>query len=280
MDHSYDLPRDATERERLELQHRMYSGILGFLIHPAIEARLPQNAIIADIGTGTGAWLLDAAEHLPKTMCLVGLDISDAQFPASLACPSNCEFRLLNLLDPVPPELQNAFDMIHLRLLIAGLGPGLWDIASQNIFKMLKPGGLLQWDEPDVFRTTAVQMDPNASLRNCELAVESAIRIVKQMNHVEPEGGLGAILEKAGFLNVSRYRFSSERAPELRKPYSLAHSGAILSILDIAAKKMTNCGWTPEQVAELRNSVRQDIESEGIYFTLTLSIFVGEKPGA
>lgn len=45
MDHSYDLPRDATERERLELQHRMYSGILGFLIHPAIEARLPQNAV-------------------------------------------------------------------------------------------------------------------------------------------------------------------------------------------------------------------------------------------
>lgn len=73
--------------------------------------------------------------------------MSDAQFPSPP--PLGIEFTTLNILDPVPVELESTFDVLHLRLLVLGLPTGTWDRASRNILKLLKPGGWVQWEEAD-----------------------------------------------------------------------------------------------------------------------------------
>jgi hypothetical protein len=41
------------------------------------------------------------------------------------------------------------FDVVHIRLLVLGLPQGSWDLACKNLFRLLKPGGWLQWEEGD-----------------------------------------------------------------------------------------------------------------------------------
>jgi hypothetical protein len=56
---------------------------------------------------------------------------------------------LQNLLDPVPQDKKETFDVLHLRLLVLGLPTGQWKTACENLFQLLKPGGYLQWEEGD-----------------------------------------------------------------------------------------------------------------------------------
>jgi hypothetical protein len=61
---TYGLTRDARESTRLDSQHIVWKKNIGFLLHPVIAASIPSNAHICDLGTGTGAWILDLAnEH-------------------------------------------------------------------------------------------------------------------------------------------------------------------------------------------------------------------------
>ena len=64
----YLLPRNATESERLNLQHKIFESSLGYLIHPFIlqHVETPNTVVaIADIGCGTGVWLREAAKVFP-----------------------------------------------------------------------------------------------------------------------------------------------------------------------------------------------------------------------
>lgn len=58
---TYTLDRDAAESRRLDMQHQAWAKGVGYLIHPRIAETLPRDAKIADVGTGTGIWLMDLA---------------------------------------------------------------------------------------------------------------------------------------------------------------------------------------------------------------------------
>ncbi|KAI0154319.1 hypothetical protein GGR57DRAFT_111013 [Xylariaceae sp. FL1272] len=69
---------------------------------------------IADVGTGTGIWLLDANEQL-KDAELVGLDISLDAAPPFETCPSSIKLRRWDVRENVPEDLVGAFDIITVR---------------------------------------------------------------------------------------------------------------------------------------------------------------------
>lgn len=58
---TYGLTRDAPETARLDGQHIVWKTNVGFLLHPRIVETLPEAAVIGEIGTGTGVWLVDLA---------------------------------------------------------------------------------------------------------------------------------------------------------------------------------------------------------------------------
>lgn len=147
-DTDYKLHRDNRESLRLTTQHYCLTERQGWLLHPEIDSAVSklQNPQIVDVATGTGIWAVDAARKYPSAD-VTGLDISDAQYPATWTWPENLDFGILDLLNEVPSHLKGRFDVVHCRLLLAA-GPSVdKSIFIDRFSKLLKPGGWLQWDE-------------------------------------------------------------------------------------------------------------------------------------
>jgi ubiquinone/menaquinone biosynthesis C-methylase UbiE len=132
----------------LNLQHYLWRETCGFTIHPAIPIDKP-DVKIAEVGTGTGIWLLELAKSLPSTASFAGFDISAGQFPSPDWVAPNISFAALDASKPPPAHLQNQFDVVHLRLftlVVENNDPAPY---IHHCMSLLKPGGYLQWDEYD-----------------------------------------------------------------------------------------------------------------------------------
>lgn len=129
---------------KLDEQHQLITQTLGFLIHPTIPLTSPALKI-ADIGTGTGIFLLDLARHLPPSCHLTGFDISSSAFPASQSLPQNVTFKTQDMLLPFPASEIGTYDIVAVRFVSVATTRSDWAKAVQNLMTLLKPGGWLQW---------------------------------------------------------------------------------------------------------------------------------------
>lgn len=62
-------------------------------------------------------WLLDVARNCPSAY-LAGFDISPAQFPHTKWLPENVALSTLDILKPIPEHLREAFDVVHVGLIV------------------------------------------------------------------------------------------------------------------------------------------------------------------
>ena len=134
----YMLSRNQEESQRLDAQHH-YSRALahGHLIQPSI----PQSSLrkIADVGTGTGIWLREAAQQLAKPDELIeftGFDISAQQFPKDNI--QGVHFVVHDVVEPFPQQYHGNFDLVHVRLLSYALKAQILKKAVENIIKILR----------------------------------------------------------------------------------------------------------------------------------------------
>ncbi|PON20323.1 hypothetical protein TGAM01_v210822 [Trichoderma gamsii] len=144
----YVLGREYSEGLRLETQHLLFNIHNGYTIDPKIP--ISPGMKIADIGTGTGIWLLDVARQVPSTVQLDAFDISDKQFPHKDSRPDNMSCRILDAFSQVPDELIGVYDVVHLRLWCCIVRDCNTAALIQHATQLLKPGGYLQWDEADL----------------------------------------------------------------------------------------------------------------------------------
>lgn len=112
---SYIFQRDCMASTRLNSQHLVWQRELGFLLHPDIP-ELPDGAIVADVATGTGAWLLDAAETRPKVK-FDGFDISLAQCPAKNLLPPNVDISEWDMFQSPSKDMIAKYDVVSQSLL-------------------------------------------------------------------------------------------------------------------------------------------------------------------
>lgn len=143
---AYILNRDIFATIRLNCQHWIWHQELGYNIHPSIK--VPSHGRIADLATGTGAWLLEVARERPDAQC-DGFDINLDQAPPQIWLPSNISLRTWNVYESPPPELIGAYDMVHIRLLAVVVRDKNTLPIIKNAALLLKPYGWLQWDEID-----------------------------------------------------------------------------------------------------------------------------------
>ena len=169
-DQGYILSRDFLASARLSFQHDLYISRLGYHLHPSIVSSLPSSQDappqILDLATGNGIWATDLASNLAaiggRPLKITALDISPLQFPADSTRPDKVAFGVYDFLTDVPDEYIGRFDIIHVRFIMAALfdprtrdpsftsGAALSskrDTAIQNMHRMLRPGGWLQWQE-------------------------------------------------------------------------------------------------------------------------------------
>ncbi|KAI9322160.1 S-adenosyl-L-methionine-dependent methyltransferase [Dichotomocladium elegans] len=142
---SYYLPRDEEEQDRLNSEHFAIKALFSSNILPSVEQHLPLNANILDIGCGSGSWVMEVAIDHPNAH-VTGIDMAD-MFPTTIR-PENVTFQLCNILDGLPyPD--NTFDFVHMRQLIVALRGTEWPMVLCEIYRVLKPGGLVQLVESD-----------------------------------------------------------------------------------------------------------------------------------
>ncbi|GKZ51908.1 hypothetical protein AbraIFM66951_008159 [Aspergillus brasiliensis] len=161
----YMLESDYAAACRLNLQVYLWKKSLKFTLHPSIPL-LPDNVSpralrIADIATGTALWLLDLSEELPPLSAqLDGFDIDLSKAPNSKWLPTNICLGQWNIFDPVPDHMLGRYDVVHLRLLILVVQDSDPLPIMRNVYRMLKPGGYIQWDELNYPDTHVVKVNP------------------------------------------------------------------------------------------------------------------------
>jgi trans-aconitate methyltransferase len=188
---------------------------MGYIIHPSIAKRLPPNARIADLATGTGVFLKRLAPAYPEAV-LDGYDISSALFPEKTALPSNMNLSVLDVKQPVPKQLHGTYDLVHVRLIIAGMLPDDWKVVVRNLSRLLKPGGAMQWEEGDYISAQQYRGRVDSTftaVRSMEMMMIDALRD----RFLHGWKSLADDMTAAGLTHVERDVVSSDRVPETRE---------------------------------------------------------------
>ncbi|CEI95069.1 hypothetical protein RMCBS344292_09270 [Rhizopus microsporus] len=143
---NYVLPNNDDEVDRLHQQHWILKYIFGCNYHAPIHNLLEKGIKVLDSGCGPATWCFDMAEAYPNSK-FQGIDISRV-FPESIK-PINVKFVNGNIAQLLPFE-DNTFDYIHQRLLVGGLTHTDWENNLKEIYRVLKPGGYVEFAEPDI----------------------------------------------------------------------------------------------------------------------------------
>ncbi|RAK99202.1 class I SAM-dependent methyltransferase [Aspergillus ibericus CBS 121593] len=130
-------PVDDDEADRLDLQHDVFNEVFdGRLIFPPI----PQPRRVLDCGHGAGSWAVEVAEQYPRCE-ITGVDISPHM--NSDGVPENLWFQVDDLNRPFTFP-SNHFDLVHSRMMAAGINRSRWPSYIRDIKRVLKPGGWVQ----------------------------------------------------------------------------------------------------------------------------------------
>ncbi|KAI9646005.1 hypothetical protein NHQ30_005443 [Ciborinia camelliae] len=155
--HGYVFDRSHIAACRLNLQYYLWKEALQFVVHPSVP--LNNDSVIADVATGTGAWLLDVARDFPKAT-LDGFDNDVRQAPHQSWLPENVSMRHWDIFTDLPDDMVGKYDYVHVRLLVLVLDSNSQSSVIQKLLRMLKPGGYLQWDELDCVNMHVRKVDP------------------------------------------------------------------------------------------------------------------------
>ena len=217
----YTLDRGYSAASRLNYQFYLWKKTLKFNLHPSIP--VPKDtARIADVGTGTGIWLLDLAEEVPTSVQMDGLDITLSQAPPKQWLPPNISMREWSIFEDVPGDLVGKFDIVHVRLLLLVIPDDNAVPVVQRLAKMLKPGGYLQWEELSGFGHRVVTVNPSIQTP----AFQEMYRIMDGRGKFEWTLRLPTSMSENGFEDAQIHQYEDNM--DLAK----AHSDMLLEMLE------------------------------------------------
>lgn len=236
---------------------------------------LPENARIADVGTGTGIWMKELAEISPSTYSFNGYDISPDQFLPTESLPSNVTLELGDFKKPIPEELRGKFDLVNVRLIIISMGVGVWEPTLQNILTLLKPGGAIQWVEGNFleargFRGASPASTPGHFLTQGQVQFNSTL--VKRFRWCFPE--FHKMYADAGLEKIEEDVLSTDRLIEQRPEFTEIGIGAVFGALANLAKTKEEGCWNEQEVQEAKQKALEDLGS-GAYLRWDIHVTVG-----
>ncbi|KAH8901368.1 S-adenosyl-L-methionine-dependent methyltransferase [Thozetella sp. PMI_491] len=151
----YFLGRGFSANTRLNLQYFLWKD-QGYSLHPSIPTDV-ENLRVAEIGVGTGIWLVDLARCLPKSARIDGFDINLTQCSPKEWLPANVEVHQLDCLKPFPENLLGQYDVVRIQRFHVAVHNNDPRPIIRNFISLLKPGGWIQWAEMDYSRWEVIR---------------------------------------------------------------------------------------------------------------------------
>ncbi|KAI1109695.1 hypothetical protein F5Y14DRAFT_394684 [Nemania sp. NC0429] len=268
-----NMTRTTREAQRLDEQFDLMTENVGYLLHPTIAGSLPRNPAIADVATGTGRFLLRIHESYPDAQ-LDGFDISSALFGNNL--PANVKLSIIDAKRPIPDQLHGMYDVVNVRMLVAGMLPDDWAPTVLNLSQMLKPGGFLQWTECDFITLKYLR-------GHIDSRVDSINRLGRAFGGALHErfshgwNRLQSCMDAAGLIESSRDTVSSDRVPGTRERSTKSSVLAPLAWMRLISERGAPGALTSDEIVQLEADVQEDIAS-GAYVRYDIYTTYGRKP--
>ncbi|KAG8956776.1 hypothetical protein FRC04_000254 [Tulasnella sp. 424] len=150
---AYDLPADAQEHSRLNIQHDMLKIVVGGLypspnlVKKALDpTERDQKCGVLDVGTGSGIWATEMAKEFPFAD-VVGIDLIDPVNANDV--PPNCRFEIGDANFDLG-RYAKAFDVVHMRSMTSGIRDfkgALYNVAQtlrlQGVILLVSPSALI-----------------------------------------------------------------------------------------------------------------------------------------
>ncbi|KAF2870608.1 UMTA methyltransferase family protein-like protein [Massariosphaeria phaeospora] len=282
---NYVISHGYDESGRLYLQQWLWKSQLGWDLHPAIKLPESGDVRIADHGCGNAAWLQSLAsdfERQQKNVSLVGFDLLGVHYPASDNLPENMKLGILDAFtDEIPEEHVGRYDVVHVRVFTAVVKNDDPRPLIQNAYKMLKPGGYLQWDEFDggSFKAVAPGSNPeqsSVSIAATKEMVDTSLESSQRAMNLKYSwtGRLGSLFQEHGMEVIEDKRMDVKK--ELRK----AMTDSLLMMLSHVARIAVRNGsliGTDKNWEELWANAGDEI-GQGVSVTMDMIVAVGRKP--
>lgn len=234
---------------------------------------------VVDVGTGTGIWMDALATYLDPISTPTGqnrqyhgLDISPANFPSSH--PTNFNYSVYNILQPIPEELKGKFDLVHVRLLAAALSKGDMTTVIENLTQFLQPGGWIQWEELD--GDSWAGRIPSSYVREVnELVRDFAANKGMELN--VPTAFLEAAKVHPDLQNISEKIFNTVKyGTDMKDAINLTFLWSCTK----SAKMILQANGTPnlkEEYQRLENGAKVDIERDGFFWDSDVHLLLAQK---
>lgn len=277
-DGTYLLPNDESEKDRLDLQHHLFSLTFdGKLQLAPLPKKLDH---VLDIGCGTGAWSIDFADDHPEAH-VTGIDLSPIQ-PDFV--PPNVTF----IVDDVEDTwaYSHPFDFVFCRFMTGSLVD--WPKLFQQSYDNMVPGGVIEvqdcvftvlsddgtiTDETILFKWMKMLLDGMARFQH---PLDSALRYREQ-------------LEAVGFVDVVEYNYKWPinrwpRDPKYKEIGLWAYENFSAGISTFSLAIMTRSkdegglGWSHTEMELFLADVRRDMKSTALHGYYPISVFHARKP--
>jgi len=274
---SYHVGRSKTESQALDDQHYASVANAGYLVHPTVACKLSK---VADLGTGTGIFLIHLAEHLPSTAELVGYDVSNKQFATKENRPANVDLRVQSILDEFPNLEFGTYDLVHLRYLVIAIsGLGGWKRTLDNAISLLKPGGYIQWLDTDVPNFRIYQSKPGQSREGCLAILEGVREYCATKSRGYGVGGkrLRQLCEEAGMEDIQEDVFTLDRTLETRDYFSKRLARAWCALIgNWITDSGSSTSWTVEKLEKTTAQVEKEL-ADGVYVQVDQICVIARK---
>ena len=255
--HSYGMPIDEDEKDRMDLQHRKYELLLGGRHFLAPLGPSPQR--ILDLCTGTGIWALDIADAYPSAQ-VIGVDIAPIQ-PRWVSV--NCQFEIDDV-ESTWTFKQDSFDFIHFRDPLYTVRD--WPKLVAQCYNHLKPGG---WCEfaciyPVVMCDDGTMPADSGFKVICERFMEASTIFGTP---VDCPLRFARYLQEAGFVDVSENIFKIPSSPwpkdkRLKKIGAMEMTNVCEGSSAFALRAFEKAyGWSREQTEIAMVGFRRDVRN-------------------
>lgn len=254
----------------------MLRRAVGYILHPSIQRKLPSSPAVAELATGTGAFLVDLAATLPPTARLDAYDISADSFLPKSELPANVTLNLSDARAPPKDDLKGLYDVVCIRFLNAGLTPEDWAKVANHAWQLLKLGGVLQWIEGDLTQLAVIlRSEPESKTDAWDRALRQGATGRGPWSWFVTN--LTPILEEQGFKEVKQMASTGDRVDADRKPGAMLVAGAICNILKMQTQKGAEGAFTMDQIDATYKEMEEEVQT-GAYSRCDFHQFVAWKP--